>query len=407
MYRIRHTIFHNDIIPEMSADARRARWGVVMLFWLNGVAWSSILPRYPEIKESLRLDDQWWGIAVAIGPVGGLVAGLVTAALIRRYSSAWVSVVSQVVGIAMLNLIGNAPAAWVFAVGVFLMASLDALTDISMNAHGLRVQELYGRPILNSFHGWWSIGAVCGGFIGSAARQAGIPVWAQCVAATVVFGGMSLGAKTLLLPGLDHDPQAERSRKQRRRRIPTGTVVRLAALGLLGASAGLMEDTGSTWGAIYLDRQFEVIPFVAGMAFVGLQGAQLIGRFTGDALVSRIGPRPAVVQGGIIAFLGMGLSLIWPSPTTTILGFACVGWGVATAIPSAMHAADELPDMNHGDGLMIVTWMMRIGFFAGPPLIGALSEATDLRLALWVVPAFAVVILALSPSLGRSVGGRR
>ena len=387
----------------MSADARRARWGVVMLFWLNGVAWSSILPRYPEIKESLRLDDQWWGIAVAIGPVGGLVAGLVTAALIRRYSSAWVSVVSQVVGIAMLNLIGNAPAAWVFAVGVFLMASLDALTDISMNAHGLRVQELYGRPILNSFHGWWSIGAVCGGFIGSAARQAGIPVWAQCVAATVVFGGMSLGAKTLLLPGLDHDPQAERSRKQRRRRIPTGTVVRLAALGLLGASAGLMEDTGSTWGAIYLDRQFEVIPFVAGMAFVGLQGAQLIGRFTGDALVSRIGPRFAVVQGGIIAFLGMGLSLIWPSPTTAILGFACVGWGVATVIPSAMHAADELPDMNHGDGLMIVTWVMRIGFFAGPPLIGALSEAADLRLALWVVPAFAVVILALSPSLGRRV----
>ena len=407
MYRIRHTIFHNDIIPEMSADARRARWGVVMLFWLNGVAWSSILPRYPEIKESLRLDDQWWGIAVAIGPVGGLVAGLVTAVLIRRYSSAWVSVVSQVVGIAILNLIGNAPAAWVFAVGVFLMASLDTLTDISMNAHGLRVQELYGRPILNSFHGWWSIGAVCGGFIGSAARQAGIPVWAQCVAATVVFGGMSLGAKTLLLPGLDHDPQAERSRKQRRRRIPTGTVVRLAALGLLGASAGLMEDTGSTWGAIYLDRQFEVIPFVAGMAFVGLQGAQLIGRFTGDALVSRIGPRFAVVQGGIIAFLGMGLSLIWPSPTTVILGFACVGWGVATVIPLAMHAADELPDMNHGDGLMIVTWVMRIGFFAGPPLIGALSEAANLRLALWVVPAFAVVILVLSPSLGRSVGGRR
>ena len=388
----------------MNADARRARWGVVMLFWLNGVAWSSILPRYPEIKESLRLDDQWWGIAVAIGPVGGLVAGLVTAALIRRYSSSWVSVVSQVVGIAMLNLIGNAPAAWVFAVGVFLMASLDTLTDISMNAHGLRVQELYGRPILNSFHGWWSIGAVCGGFIGSAARQVGIPVWAQCVAATVVFGGMSLGAKTLLLPGLDHDPQAERSRQQRRRRLPAGVVMRLAALGLLGASAGLMEDTGSTWGAIYLDRQFEVIPFVAGMAFVGLQGAQLIGRFTGDALVSRIGPRFAVVQGGIIAFLGMGLSLIWPSPTTAILGFACVGWGVATVIPSAMHAADELPDMNHGDGLMIVTWVMRLGFFAGPPLIGALSEAADLRLALWVVPAFAVVILVLSPSLGQRVG---
>ena len=40
---------------EISTAARRARWGMIGLFWLNGVAWSSILPRYPEIKASLGL----------------------------------------------------------------------------------------------------------------------------------------------------------------------------------------------------------------------------------------------------------------------------------------------------------------------------------------------------------------
>lgn len=383
----------------VSTEARRARWGVVLLFWLNGVAWSSILPRYPELKSSLGLDDRWWGLAVAIGPAGGLVAGLVTAALIRRYSSATVSIVSQVIGIAMLNVIGNAPHAWIFAIGVFLMAGFDSITDIGMNAHGLRVQKLHERPILNAFHGWWSVGAVCGGFIGSAAKQASIPIWAQCLAATVVFSAMSLAAKVLLLPGLDHDVQAHAASKGTGRRIRPALLLRLVALGILGATAGLLEDTGGTWGAIYLERQFEVIPFLTGMAFVALQGMQLIGRFTGDALVKRIGPLTATVQGAVIAGLGMSAALILPSPATTIVGFACIGWGMATIIPSSMHAADELPGMRHGNGLMVVTSMMRLGFLTGPPLIGALSHHTELRVALWVIPAFALLILILSPSL--------
>ena len=142
-----------------------------------------------------------------------------------------------------------------------------------------------------------------------------------------------------------------------------------------------------------------MIPFLTGMAFVALQGMQLIGRFTGDALVARIGPLPSAVQGAVLAGVGMAAALIWPSPATTICGFACIGWGMATIIPSSMHAADELPGMNHGDGLMVVTSMMRLGFLTGPPLIGVLSEATELRAALWTIPVFAAVIVLLSPSL--------
>ncbi|RMB61217.1 MFS transporter [Tessaracoccus antarcticus] len=386
----------------VSPEARRARWGVIALFWLNGVAWASILPRYPEIKQALGLSDTFWGVSVGIGPIGGLVAGLFTARLMRRFNSAVVAVASLVLYIAMLNVIGNAPVAAVFAVGVFLMAAFDALTDISMNAHGLRVQKLYGRSILNSFHGWWSIGAVCGGFLGSAAAQWHVPIWLQCLVATVVFATMALASKALLLRTPDHtelDDVAVEASRTAPRRIPSPILIRLVALGLLGASAGLIEDTGATWGAVYMDRAFVVTPFLAGMAFVALQGAQMVGRFTGDALVNRLGSRPALMQGGAIAALGMAAAVAFPSPAATLIGFACAGWGVATAIPSAMHAADELPGMRTGSGLTIVTWMMRLGFFTGPPLIGLLADATALRWALLVVPACALVMLLLTPAL--------
>ena len=387
--------------PVITAEARRARRGVIALFGLNGVTWASILPRYPEIKEALALSDTFWGISVGIGPIGGLMAGRFTARLMRRLNSAVVAVTALVLYIAMLNVIGNAPVAAVFAVGVFLMAAFDALTDIAMNAHGLRVQKLYGRSILNSFHGWWSVGAVSGGFLGSAAAQAHIPIWLQCLVATVVFGAVAVGVRSLLLrtPDQHEVAVADASDLSKPRRMPRTILLRLLALGLLGASAGLIEDTGATWGAIYMDRAFVITPFLAGMAFVALQGAQMVGRFTGDALVNRIGGRPALIQGGSIAAAGMLMAVLIPSPATTLIGFACAGWGVATAIPSAMHAADELPGMQSGSGLTIVTWMMRLGFFAGPPMIGLIADAATLRWALLVVPACAMAMLLLSPAL--------
>ena len=375
----------------------RARWGVTIMFWLNGVGFASLLPRYPEIKASLGLGDLGWGLVVGLGPLGGLIAGLFTARLIRRYSSASVNLVTALLGLAMLSVYGNATIWPVFALGILAMAGFDAISDISMNAHGLRVQKLYGSSILNGLHGWWSVGAVSGGFLGSIAAQARLPIWIQAAVAFVLFGAMAIYAKTLLLKGADAEPAA--AEVEVSRGIPRRWVPRLIALGLLGASVGLIEDSGASWGAVYMDSMFEVTPFVVGMAFVALQGAQVIGRFTGDALTDRIGPRLAVTQGVIIAGLGMAVAVAFPSAVSTLIGFACAGWGIATAIPMAMHAADELPGMAHGNGLTFVTWLMRVGFFAGPPLIGLVADSVGIRWALITIPVAAVVALLLTPAL--------
>src|SRR5699024_6428916 len=128
-----------------------------------------------------------------------------------------------------------------------------------------------------------------------------------------------------------------------------------------------------------------------------------VGRLTGDRLVDRLGQRTVARAGGLVAAIGMGLALAFPTVPGTIAGFAAAGLGVATLIPAALHEADELPGLRRGTGLTIVSWLMRLGFLASPPLVGLVADATELRVGLLIVPVAGVLVLVFAGVLrGRS-----
>jgi len=83
----------------------------------------------------------------------------------------------------------------------------------------------------------------------------------------------------------------------------------------------------------------------------------------------------------------------------TIAGFAAAGLGVATLIPAAMHGADQLPGMRPGTGLTAVTWLMRVGFFGAPLIVGVVADATSLRVGLLSVPIAGLMAMALAGAL--------
>jgi MFS family permease len=97
--------------------------------------------------------------------------------------------------------------------------------------------------------------------------------------------------------------------------------------------------------------------------------------------------------GGVLVLVGMGLALAFPSVPGTIVGFGAAGLGIATLIPAAMHAADEVPGFRRGSGLTIVSWLLRLGFLFSPPVVGAIADAASLRTGLVVVPLTGVVVL--------------
>ncbi|WP_344936569.1 MFS transporter [Actinoplanes nipponensis] len=169
----------------------------------------------------------------------------------------------------------------------------------------------------------------------------------------------------------------------------------LAALGALAAFGSLVEDAGSSWGALFLTDYLSAGAATAGLAFVALQVAMTIGRLLGDRAVDRFGQRTVTRAGGALAAAGMGFALTWPSVGSALAGFALAGLGTATLVPAAMHTADELPGLPHGAGLTIVSWLLRVGFLLSPPLVGLVADLTSLRVGLLSVVVAGVGTLAL------------
>ena len=176
------------------------------LFLTNGAVFANLVPRLPELKTELGLTNAEYGIVVAAFPAGALVAGLAAAQLIRRFTSARVAVAGTVGIAALVLLAGAAATPAIVAVALFAGGACDALVDVAQNTHGLRVQRVYGRSIINSLHAVWSAGAVLGGLMGAAAIALHVSLTTHLAFSAAVFSAVALGAAPFLLRGPDREP---------------------------------------------------------------------------------------------------------------------------------------------------------------------------------------------------------
>ncbi|WP_061962432.1 MFS transporter [Demequina flava] len=387
---------------------RRARLAVSLIFFTNGIVLGGFAPRIPEIRAGLGLSYSELGVAMALWPIGALLLGLAAAPLIRHFRSSRVATIGMVASVLAMLGAGIAGNVWLFGAALFIVGATDAIVDVAQNAHGLRVQRRYGSSIFNSFHALWSAGAVTGGLLGAACASLGVSVAAQFSAQAVLVIAINAVVYQWMLPGpeprsaadegadeaaVPHDGSAQHTPL---RAVPIKTWGLLLALTVIAISGGWTEDAASTWSASYMQDELGAAAGIAALAFVAMQGCQFIGRLLGDGMVDRWGQRTVARWGGSMVALGMGAALAFPTTWGTIIGFGIAGFGVATLIPGAMHAADELPGLRAGTGLTILSWLLRLAFLFSPPLVGAIADATSLRVGLMLVPIFGALVVVLS-----------
>ncbi|AQT80138.1 MFS transporter [Mycolicibacterium litorale] len=380
----------------LDVNNHRARIATAGLFLTNGALFANLLPRYPEIKADLGLSNTAFGLAVAAFSAGALLSGPAAAALIRRFRSSVVAVAGSVLIAVFTVTAGLAPTGATLAAALFCAGAADSVTDVAQNLHGLRVQRNYGRFIINSLHAVWSSGAMLGGLMGAGAIYLGIPRAVQLSVSGLLFSAVCLIGYRFLLPGPDHD---EPDRHRDGGGIPRpgrAVYLVLAALVAIAIAGAVIEDAGSSWATLYLHTSLAAPAAIAALGYVAVVGFQFLGRLFGDRMVDRFGQRAVARAGGLIIALGMGAALALPSVPGTIAGFAAAGFGSATLVPAAMHAADELPGLRPGTGLTALTWLMRMGFLASPIVVGAIADAASLRVGLLTVPVAGLAALLLA-----------
>ncbi|WP_245657718.1 MFS transporter [Herbidospora mongoliensis] len=379
------------------------------MFLTNGAIFTNLMPRYPAIIESLELSNAQFGLAVAAVPAGSLASGLLAGILIRRLRSSRVAVGGMVLTGGVVLLAGLAPSWALFAAALFVVGALDSVIDVAQNTHGLRVQRLYGRSIINSFHAIWSLGAVIGGLMGGGAAALGMSLGLHLSISAVTFIIVNLVAYRFLLPGPEPQEVIEAPAADGPA-VPVKTVAygALALLAIIAICGATVEDAGGTWAAVYLSGSLGAAPGIAAFGLVAVVGAQFVGRALGDRFVDRYGQRAVARVGGLLIAVGIGLALAFPSVPGTIAGFGLAGFGSATLIPGAMHTADQLPGFRPGTGLTLLSWLLRAGFLLTPPLVGLIADASSLRLGLLLVPVAGIIVIfcsgVFSPHEQRAAG---
>jgi fucose permease len=335
---------------------RRARLATATLFFANGCGLGSWVPHIPGVKLWHGLSDAALGLAL-LAIAGGAVAALpIAGALAARYGSRPISRAAAILFCTVLPLPLLAPDfPLLFAAFVLLGVGIGAL-DVAMNAHAVLVEERYGRPIMSSFHGLFSLGGLVGAALAGGAMEVGVPPVEHLAMSAAMLGAAVLAAWPALLPTMPAPAGGPLFV------LPRG---RLAVLGAVALVAFMAEGAMGDWSAIYIRMDLGASPATAAYGFAAFSLTMAIGRLTGDGLVARFSPAAIIVAGALVGAAALAAALIAGHPAAAVLGFAGMGLGLANVAPIVFSAAGRMPDLAPGIGIAAVSTAGYCGFLAG------------------------------------------
>jgi len=346
------------------------------------------------VQSALILSPAILGLVLLATAAGSLVSMPITGWLIAHYGSRPLVRVSGILFCLSLPPMAMARNAWELGATLFLFGITAGSLNVSMNTHAVAVEQDYGRPIMGSFHAYWSAGAMTGSALGGWAAGVGMGPFPHFLAATAAFLAVMAAAISVL-----HYPEHTAPVTRLSLRIPRA----VAGLGLIACAISVVEGSMADWTAVYLDSVLLTGAGTAALGYSCYAAAMIVTRILSDRITQWLG-RPMLVRvGSLVAFVGLGLSLLTNSWQVALAGFAIVGLGVAAIIPNIFGAAGRVASLPPGVGMAAVTTMAYMGFLGGPPLIGAFAEWLGLRIAL-VFVLLCLVTAAAFASLVPPVG---
>jgi MFS family permease len=410
------------------AEMRRARAAVLAYFFLLGWVSSVWVARIPAVKHHLDLTDGTLGAALLATPVGLVLVMPVCGRLVDKFGSARVTrPAGAAFALALVppGLAGDLPS---LVAGLFFFGAVSGLLDVSMNAHGVRVERGYGRPIMTSFHAVFSVGGLAGALFGGLFAWLGVPPAPTFLAAGLPMAIIGAVAGRWLLSPPDPPGHAEPADRPgqagaaaasapptsapapapapapepvRRSRRP-GAVV--ALLGVVAFCCLIGEGAADNWSAVYLHDDLGTSQGFAALGFAAFSITMTIGRLAGDRLALRLGPVRLVRGCGLLAAAGLAGGLLIDRPLGGLAGFAALGAGLSCIVPQVFSAAGNTDPARAGRNLARVAGLGYLGLVSGPPLIGGAAAVVGLPWALGIPVLLALGVAASAGAMRRPPG---
>lgn len=382
------------------------RFAVLSFFLAQGLCFSSWASRIPDIKEIFTVNDAlYWGIVLFMIPVGKFVAIPLAGYLVSKLGSR-IMVQISIMGYALsLFAIGTALNIYMLGVFLFSFGVFWNLCDISLNTQGIGIERLYGRTIMASFHGGWSLAACLGALIGFIMIVSDVtPFWHFTLIAALILLLTMVSRRYLQddvsTAEVKEEAVEDKSEKWQYIKKPEMLLIKL---GLVGLFALVVESAMFDWSGIYFESVLQV-PKSLQIGFLVFMVMMTVGRFLANYAYRIWGKQRVLQLSGAFIFIGFFTSALLGSTVDSMalkvivnsFGFMLVGLGISSMVPTIYSLVGAKSKTPVGIALTILSSISFIGSLVAPLLIGAISQAFNMEYAYMVVGLLGLCILLMT-----------
>ena len=386
----------NDTYFKGDNHLRRHRIATSVFFFIAGLTFATWASRIPAIQAKLHLSDAGLGGVLFSLPAGLMLSLPLSGWLVSKYGSRPMMITGALVYPAILLLLASANSVFFLSMALFLFGVLGNLLNIAMNTQAVGVEKLYGRSVMASFHGLWSLAGFSGALIGTLFVSQGISPFIHFTIVAALAGILLLLFFKNTLP-----KDTDNSQPQKLFVKPDKAIL---LLGMIAFCTLLCEGAMADWSGIYFKNIVEAPASMITIGYVAFTATMALGRFLGDWLVTKLGVKNMLQISGTLITSGLLLSVFFPNIITATLGFLLVGFGVSSVVPIVYGLAGKSKTMSPGTALASVSTIGFLGFLIGPPVIGFIAQAISLRWSFTLIGilGFGTAILARKLKLPNS-----
>ena len=352
---------------------------VMGIFFIQPFVLGVWLALIPEVQSGLNLDASQLALALMGAPAGMLTTLPFAGKVVNTFGIRKILYIGFPVYFFTITLIGLAEGLYILFLVLFLVGVNGSLLTVSLNVHAGRVEKHTRRVIMNRCHGFWSLGIMAGSFLGSIFESVST-VWMILI----VSASASLPVAWLLCLGL---PSYENVNSAEVPPAPFFTQFPKALTGICLFAFGISMTEGAmaNWASVYVKEMQGPESYGTGYGFGLFAAFVAFGRFFGDSLKIKLGTIKVAVIFVNISVLGLILLVIADELWLAFAGFALIGLGVSVGFPLAVSATSSIDDKKEASYIAFLSLTALIGFLVGPPIIGFLTDATNLKTGLTIL----------------------
>jgi fucose permease len=379
----------------MDLALRRARIAVTITFIINGFSAGSFVARIPDFKRILDISNATLGLSLLFISAGVFLALKPAGKYSAKYGSQPIIFFSTIALALSYLLLGALLSLTWFWITLFIFGFVLAAQDVSMNAHAVVVEQRAGRRLMSVFHAMFSVGTLFGGILGGVFSQFEITPLTQGSSLALLYIVAALLVRPLFLPA---SADTHHFGDEKRAKHPPI----FAILGLFGLFAALSEGAAGDWGGVLARETFGASPFISTLPYIVFCTAMIIGRLSGDYLAHRFGASKVIAAGGVIAGTGLSAGLLIGGIPAIMVAWFLLGIGLSVVIPLMFSAAGTIALTRYSgviapsEAVAKVSGVSYFGFVIGPPLIGFIADAFELRWTLMLLAGLSYLLILAS-----------